>query len=81
MDDTTRSRLKTLHVTIGIIVTLLFLSVSVQPFVGLIDRNDIWVGIMPLSEFWIITSSMLIAGLLAVHYFIERSILRKGGQA
>jgi len=33
---------------------------------------------MPLNQFWIITSSMIMAVLLGVHYYIERSILKKG---
>ncbi|MBN2051463.1 MAG: hypothetical protein JW760_13505 [Spirochaetales bacterium] len=78
MDEKTRSKLKTLHVTIGVLVTLVFLSITIQPFVGMFDRNDIWVGIMPLNQFWIIASSMIIAVLLGVHYYFERSILKKG---
>ncbi|MGI6630892.1 MAG: hypothetical protein ACOX4H_10400 [Bacillota bacterium] len=44
------------------------------PITKLFDRNDIWVGIMPLSQFYILFfTSMIIVGLV-VTYLIDAKL-------
>lgn len=78
MNKGTRKKLKNLHVLFIIGIGILFIIATFSPFTRIWNRNDIWIGIMPLSEFMIFLLGIMMAILLAVHYFIERSILRQG---
>lgn len=49
------------------------------PITKLFDRNDIWVGIMPLSQFYILFFTGMIVLGMGVVYYLDK-ILEGGGK-
>ena len=62
--------------TIFFVVDFAFL--TVPALIRMFDRNDIWVGIMPLSQFYILFFTGLAALGMAVLYHLDLRI-EKGG--
>ncbi len=77
MDKSLRSSLKKLHTAFGIYYAVLCSLAIFKPFIRIFDRIDVWIMGMPLSQFWILLSSLLIAVGLGVHYYMERGIYMK----
>lgn len=60
-------------------ISIIFLSVMTfmlicPPITKLFDRNDIWIGIMPLSQFYILFFTGMIVLGLAITYLIDAKI-------
>lgn len=48
------------------------------PCVAIFDRNDIWIGFLPLSEFYLFTCCILVTIGMGVYYIFERNIYKGG---
>ena len=55
----------------------MFCSVTFGPIVRIFDRTDVWLIGMPLSQFWILFTALLIALGIGALYYIESAIDRR----
>jgi hypothetical protein len=60
-------------------VAIVFFSIAVfflvcPPLVKMFDRNDIWIGILPLSQFYILFFTGLVVVGMGVLYFIDKKL-------
>ena len=76
MEQMLKKNLNKAHMVFGIYYAVICCLIIFGPFVKMFDRTDIWVAGMPLSQFWIILASFLIAIGLCGHYYTEKGIYR-----
>ena len=67
-----KKKRKTVYGIFSTILIILFLMITAPPIVQLYDRNDIWVGPVPLSQFCIFIIPFLAAITMAVLYFFDK---------
>ncbi len=66
-----KRKVKTIHTVGGIVMAILIILTICPPLVGLWDRNDIWIGFMPLSQIMIILLPLLAGIVLWIIYVLE----------
>lgn len=57
-----------------IYLSVMCLMLICPPITRLFDRNDIWVGIMPLSQFYILFFTAMVVLGLVVTYLIDKRL-------
>ena len=72
-----KKKLKQVYRIFSAIFVFLFIMITCPPIVRVFDRNDIWVGIMPLSQFYILIVPLIAAITMAVLYFIDAKYSKK----
>lgn len=76
---TRKEKQKLLNLISTIYLAFMCFILICPPITKLFDRNDIWVGIMPLSQFYILFfTSMIVIGLV-VTYLIDTKLSRGDG--
>ena len=71
---TRKQKQKILNVVSVIYLSIMCFILICPPITKLFDRNDIWIGIMPLSQFYILFfTGMIVLGLL-VTYLIDKKL-------
>ena len=74
MKEQGKGKKKTLYIIFVVFFLVVFCSVTFGPIVRIFDRNDVWLIGMPLSQFWILFTSLLIALGIGALYYIESAI-------
>lgn len=68
---------KILYRVFGIIIAILFIMITCPPIVAFFDRNDIWIGSLPLSQFYIFAVPLAAAICMAIMYFFDTKFSSK----
>jgi hypothetical protein len=71
---TKKEKIKLLNRISVIYFLVMSLILVFPPITGLFDRNDIWVGFMPLSQFYIFFFTGLIVIGLGVVYYLDKKL-------
>ncbi len=66
------------YISVAYLIIMVFMLIF-PPITKLFDRNDIWVGILPLSQFYILFFTGMIVLGLAITYIIDLKIEGGGG--
>lgn len=72
------AKVNRLYVTFGVVLSTLFFCLIFPPIIALFDRNDIWVGIMPLSQFFIVIFTSLSVVSMIVLYLLDKKYTGQG---
>ena len=73
-----KKKRKTLYAIFTVILIGLFIMITCPPIVQHFDRNDIWVGPFPLSQFYIFIVPFTASIAMAVLYFFDKKLVGKG---
>ena len=70
-NDQSKKRKRVYRIFVGFFALMTLILVC-PPITKLFDRNDIWVGIFPLSQFYILLFTGLIVVALGILYLIDK---------
>lgn len=71
--DAAKKKIKTIRRVCGILIGLFAFCLVCPPITALFDRNDIWVGVMPLSQFYVLLfTGLIVVVLFALYKFDEK---------
>jgi len=77
MKEQGKNKKRTLYIIFFVFFFVVFCSVTFGPIVRIFDRNDVWLIGMPLSQFWILFTSLLITLGIGALYYIESAIEKR----
>jgi len=72
-----KKKLKKIYAIFSTILIILFIMITFPPIVRVFDRNDIWIGVFPLSQFYIFIVPFIAAIAMAVLYFFDVKYSKK----
>ena len=72
-----KKKLKKLYGIFATVFVILFIMITFPPIVKLFDRNDIWIGVFPLSQFYIFIVPLVAAIAMAVLYYFDVKYSKK----
>lgn len=70
-------KLRKLYGVFLVIFLFLFIMITFPPIVKLFDRNDIWIGVFPLSQFYIFIVPFIAAVAMVVLYYFDVKYSKK----
>ena len=66
----TQQKIRRIRRVGGILIALFSFCLLCPPITALFDRNDIWVGVLPLSQFYVLLfTGLIVAVLFALYKF------------
>ncbi len=71
-------KVKRLYAICGSVLLIIFFCLICPPIISLFDRNDIWVGFMPLSQFFIVLFTFLGVLTMGVLYYFDKKYTGRG---
>lgn len=67
-----KSKRRKSYTVFSVILIVLFLMIVFPPIVKVFDRNDIWIGVFPLSQVYIFLIPLLADTAMAILYFFDK---------
>ncbi len=67
-----KNKLKKIYAIFSTILIILFIMITFPPIVSAFDRNDIWIGPMPLSQFYVFIIPLLAGITMAILYYFDK---------
>jgi hypothetical protein len=71
MSDNTK-KLKIIYRAAVVFFCVVIVFLIFPPLVRIFDRNDVWVGILPLSQFYVLLFTGLVVVGMGVLYFLDK---------